>query len=132
MSFQRVTLIVLDSVGIGAMPDAADYGDAGAHTLKHTAEAMGGLSLPGLERLGLGRVDVIAGLKAVSGSGAFFGKMAEASPAISQWPVVVSLAGVVSERPPKLYPKGFPPELLAAFEAAIGRPTLGNVAASGT
>ncbi|MCC7344709.1 MAG: phosphopentomutase [Deltaproteobacteria bacterium] len=132
MALRRVTLIVLDSVGIGAMPDAADYGDAGAHTLKHCAEAMGGLSLPGLERLGLGRVDDIPGLKAVAGRGACFGKMAEASPAKDTTTGHWEMAGVVSERPPKLYPGGFPKELIAAFEAAIGRPTLGNVAASGT
>lgn len=132
MALRRVTLIVLDSVGIGAMPDAADYGDAGAHTLKHCAEAMGGLSLPGLEGLGLGRVDDIPGLKAVAGRGACFGKMAEASPAKDTTTGHWEMAGVVSERPPKLYPGGFPKELIAAFEAAIGRPTLGNVAASGT
>lgn len=132
MAFRRVTLIVLDSVGIGAMPDAADYGDAGAHTLKHCAEAMGGLRLPGLERLGLGRVDAIPGLKAVAGRGACFGKMAEASPAKDTTTGHWEMAGVVSERPPKLYPGGFPKELIAAFEAAIGRPTLGNGAASGT
>lgn len=132
MAFRRVTLIVLDSVGIGAMPDAADYGDAGAHTLKHCAEAMGGLRLPGLERLGLGRVDAIPGLKAVAGRGACFGKMAEASPAKDTTTGHWEMAGVVSERPPKLYPEGFPKELIAAFEAAIGRATLGNFAASGT
>ncbi len=132
MAFRRVTLIVLDSVGIGAMPDAADYGDAGAHTLKHCAKAMGGLSLPGLERLGLGRVDVIPGLRAVAGRGAFFGKMAEASPAKDTTTGHWEMAGVVSERPPKLYPTGFPAELIAAFETAIGRRSLGNVAASGT
>ncbi|HEX5033981.1 MAG TPA: phosphopentomutase, partial [bacterium] len=75
MSVQRVTWIVLDSVGIGAMPDAADFGDAGAHTLKHVAEAMGGLKLPVMESLGLGRIDAIPGLAAVSRPGAFYGKM---------------------------------------------------------
>ncbi|HKY62153.1 MAG TPA: phosphopentomutase [bacterium] len=132
MSVQRVTWIVLDSVGIGAMPDAADFGDAGAHTLKHVAEAMGGLKLPMLESLGLGRVDAIPGLAAASRSGAFYGKMAELSKAKDTTTGHWEMAGVVTAEPFKTYPRGFPPELIGAFEKAIGRRTLGNVTASGT
>lgn len=132
MALRRVILIVLDSVGIGAMLDAADYGDEGAHTLKHTAEAMGRLRLPGLERLGLGRIDAIPGLTQVSVPGAYFGKMAEQSPAKDTTTGHWEMAGVVSECPPKLYPEGFPASLIADFESAIGRGSLGNFAASGT
>jgi len=132
MAIDRVLFFVLDSVGIGAMPDAAEYGDEGAHTLKHTAEAMGGLSLPALESLGLGRIDAIPGLQARSLPQAYFGKLAERSKAKDTTTGHWELAGVVSEDPSKLYPRGFPAELISAFEAAIGRKTLGNIAASGT
>ncbi|MFO1462460.1 MAG: phosphopentomutase [bacterium] len=132
MPIRRVCLIVLDSVGIGAMPDAAEFGDAGAHTLKHTAEAMGGLRLPALESLGLGKVDAIPGLSGQARPGAYYGKMAERSKAKDTTTGHWELAGVVSEDPPRLYPQGFPPALIAAFEAEIGRKSLGNVAASGT
>lgn len=125
-------MIVLDSVGIGAMPDAAAFGDAGAHTLKHTAEAMGGLKLPTLESLGLGRIDAIPGLAATSRPGAFYGKMAELSKAKDTTTGHWEMAGVVTTDPFKTYPQGFPPELIDEFEKAIGRRTLGNVAASGT
>lgn len=132
MSIRRVIFIVLDSVGIGALPDAADYGDLGAHTLKHTAEAMGGLRLPALEGLGLGRIDVIPGMKAVSMPGAFFGKLAERSPAKDTTTGHWEMAGVVSIQPPKTYPNGFPKALIESFEEKIERKVLGNVAASGT
>ncbi len=132
MAMNRVLFFVLDSVGIGAMPDAAEYGDAGAHTLKHTAEAMGGLNLPALESLGLGCIDAIPGLQARSLPQAYFGKLAERSRAKDTTTGHWELAGVVSEDPPKVYPEGFPPELISDFETAIGRKTLGNTAASGT
>ena len=130
--FQRVTLIVLDSVGIGAMPDAAEFGDAGAHTLKHVAEAMGGLKLPLLESLGLGCIESIPGLRAQARPGAFYGKMAELSKAKDTTTGHWEMAGVITEEPFKTYPQGFPPELIGDFEKAIGRAILGNVAASGT
>src|SRR5262249_1184234 len=130
MSIQRVILIVLDSVGIGAMPDASEYGDDGAHTLKHTAEAVkqakAGLSLPHLARLGLGRVEAILGVPAQAEAGAFYGKMAELSKAKDTTTGHWEMAGVVTEHPPKLYPMGFPTALLRGFEAEIGRRTLGN------
>ena len=132
MSIRRVTLIVLDSVGIGAMPDASDFGDVGAHTLKHVAEAMGGLKLPMLESLGLGRIDAIPGLAAISRPGAYYGKMAELSKAKDTTTGHWEMAGVITEDPFRTYPQGFPPTLIGEFEKAIGRRILGNVAASGT
>jgi phosphopentomutase len=132
MRFTRVLCIVLDSVGIGAMPDAGDYGDAGAHTLKHSAEATGGFRFRALEQLGLGRIDSIPGVKASSVPGAFYGKMAEASPAKDTTTGHWEMAGVVSKEPCKTFSPGFPPGLIRDFETAIGRKTLGNVAASGT
>ena len=75
----RVFLIILDGVGIGALPDAADYGDAGSHTLRHVAEAAGGLRVPTLERLGLGRIDALPGVRPVVDPRGSYGRMAERS-----------------------------------------------------
>lgn len=133
-TFSRVILIVLDSVGIGALPDAHLYMDEGSDTLGNTSRAVGGLRLPNLGRLGLGRLDNILGvpplpLSALSGA---CGRMAMAGAGKDTIAGHWELAGVVLERPIRTYPDGFPAELIAAFERAIGRGTLGNVAASGT
>lgn len=133
-AFSRVILIVLDSVGIGALPDAHLYTDEGSDTLGNTSRAVGGLVLPNLGQLGLGRLDDVLGvpplplaeLKGACGRMAMAG--AGKDTIAGHW----ELAGVVLERPIRTYPNGFPAELIAAFERAIGRGTLGNVAASGT
>ncbi len=133
MPIQRVILIVLDSVGIGAMPDAAKFGDAGAHTLKHTAEATGGFHFSQLNRLGLGRIDAIPGVGGPVDPHAAYGKMAERSPAKDTTTGHWEMAGVISHDPHLTYTQGgFPPALIQAFEAAVGRKILGNKAASGT
>jgi phosphopentomutase len=128
----RVILIVLDGVGIGAMPDAADYGDEGAHTLAHVAEAAGGLRVPNLEALGLGHLGALAGVRRTAQPDGCFGKMAALSigkdSTIGHW----EMTGVVLENPFPTYPNGFPPDIISAFQKAIGRKTLGNYAASGT
>ncbi len=128
---RRVVIIVLDSVGAGALPDAADYGDEGSNTLAHVAHAMGGLRLPNMQRLGLGHVTDIQGVPPAPADGAY-GRMAEASAGkdttIGHW----ELMGVVSARPLPTYPDGFPPEIIDAFERRTGRRALGNYAASGT
>jgi phosphopentomutase len=128
----RVILIVLDGVGIGAMPDAADYGDEGAHTLAHVAEAAGGLRVPNLEALGLGHLGALAGVRRTAQPDGCFGKMAALSngkdSTIGHW----EMTGVVLEKPFPTYPNGFPPDIISAFQKAIGRKTLGNYAASGT
>ncbi len=132
MRVERIIWIILDSVGAGALPDAADYGDGGASTLQHVADAAGGLSLPHLAELGLGRILPVRGVPPVAEPAGCFGRMAEASPgkdsATGHW----ELAGVITERPFPTYPQGFPPDILQPFEAAIGRGTLGNKSASGT
>ena len=128
----RVFLIVLDGVGIGELPDAADFGDRGSHTLRHVAEAVGGLRVPTLERLGLGRIEPLAGVRAVADPRASYGRMAERSKGKDSTTGHWELAGIVSERPFPTYPRGFPPEVLERFAAAAGRGWLGNVAASGT
>ena len=128
----RVCLVVLDSVGIGALPDAHRFGDEGSHTLRHVAEAVGGLDAPNLERLGLGCIDRIPGLVCSERPSAAYGKMAERSAGKDTTTGHWELAGVVLDKPFPVYPQGFPPEVIEAFERAIGRKVLGNKPASGT
>lgn len=132
MSFDKVLLLVLDSVGCGEMPDADRYGDRGANTLANTARAVGGLRLPHLGRLGLGCVTDVLGVPAERSPDGLFGRMAEASPGKDTTTGHWEIAGVVLDRPFALFPDGFPEEVIAAFRRETGRDVLGNVAASGT
>ncbi|MBM3470725.1 MAG: phosphopentomutase [Armatimonadetes bacterium] len=128
----RAVVLVLDGCGIGALPDAADYGDEGSNTLVNTARAVGGLRLPVLERLGLGVLDAIPGVTPVgdheAAAGVMRARAAGKDSTTGHW----ELAGLVVRRPFPTYPEGFPADLIRAFERQIGRETLGNVAASGT
>src|SRR5262245_38951964 len=128
----RAFLIVLDGVGLGALPDAADYGDAGSHTLRHVAEANGGLRLPTLERLGLGCIEPLPGVRALSDPRGAHGRMAERSKGKDSTTGHWELAGLGPERALATYPRGFPDGLLERFAREVGRGWLGNVAASGT
>jgi len=128
----RVILIVLDSVGIGEMPDSYKYGDNGSNTLVNTARAVGGLELPNLAWLGLGKIAEIPGIPTVPRAAGAFGKMAERSSGKDTTTGHWELAGIILEKPFPLYPAGFPPEIIKAFERSIGRRILGNKAASGT
>ncbi|MBC7263677.1 MAG: phosphopentomutase [Chloroflexi bacterium] len=129
---RRVIFVVLDSVGVGELPDADQYGDVGSNTLGNTAKAVGGLHLPNMGSLGLGNILEIEGVPPVEKPLGAYGRMAEASAGkdttIGHW----ELAGLYSPTPLPTYPHGFPPHLIAEFERRIGRPTLGNVPASGT
>lgn len=129
-AFDRAVVIVLDSVGAGALPDAGRFGDEGADTLGHIRDKVG-LSVPAMARVGLGRFLSGASPARTSFTGAS-GRMAELSNGkdtlVGHWEMV----GVISEVPFPTYPEGFPHDLLARFEAAIGRGTLGNEVASGT
>ena len=127
-----VALVVLDSVGIGEAPDAADFGDEGSATLPHIAEAVGGISLPNLGALGLGNITTIAGVPPIESPRGAFGSMIESSPGKDTTTGHWEIAGIILDRPFPTYPEGFPPNVIAAFEKEIGRSTLGNVAASGT
>lgn len=131
-AFVRVVIIVFDSAGIGALPDAAAYGDVGSNTIVHTAEAVGGLHLPALERLGLGRIAPIRGVAAVPDPSGAFGKLVECSPGKDSTTGHWELMGVILTRPFPTYPQGFPRAIMDPFERAIGTRTLGNVPASGT
>ncbi len=129
---RRVVVLVLDSAGVGELPDAARYGDQGSSTVPHVAQAVGGLRLPTLEALGLGRIAPIAGVAPLPQPEGAFGRMAEQSPGKDSTTGHWELMGLVLTRPFPTYPDGFPPEIVRAFEQAIGRPVLGNRAASGT
>ena len=137
----KAVLIVLDSVGIGEAPDAADYGDAGSATLQHIAEAVNGLDLPTLQKLGLGNIPAthpsihpIPGCPAVSKPLASFGAMQEMSQGKDTVTGHWEMAGLEIipgfHNFPMAFPS-FPPELLEAFEKETGRPIIGNKAASG-
>ena len=129
---RAVALIVLDSVGIGGAPDAAVFGDEGSATLPHVAEAVGGISLPNMEALGLGNIAPVEGVAPVPEPAGAFGAMVERSAGKDTTTGHWEIAGILLDRPFPTYPNGFPPEVIDAFEDAIGRETLGNVAASGT
>jgi len=128
----RVLVLVLDGCGIGAAPDAARYGDEGSSTLPHTAEACGGLRLPVMGRLGLGRLAPIAGVPPAERPEGAFGIMTEVSAGKDSTTGHWELMGLILDRPFPTYPHGFPPEVIEAFEARIGRRVLGNRPASGT
>ena len=129
---QRIILVVLDGVGAGELPDADKYGDVGSNTLAHTAQAVGGLKLPNMGRLGLGHVTAIEGVPPDPAPSGCWGKMREASPGKDTITGHWEMAGVVLSHPFPTYPQGFPADIIQAFEQAIGTKTLGNVAASGT
>jgi len=132
-AIDRAVLIVLDSVGVGSLPDAADFGDEGANTLVHVAERCGGLRLPHLGKLGLGNIVPLPGVPPVPAPLASWGRMAERSRGKDTLNGHWELMGLVLDRPFALFPGGFPPELIAAFEDRTGvEGVLGNKAASGT
>ena len=128
----RAFLIVLDGVGVGALPDAADYGDVGSHTLLHVAEAVGGLDLPRLEALGLGRLLALPGVRAIADPRGAWGRMAERSKGKDSTSGHWEMSGLVLERAFPVYPHGFPVPLLDRWSERIERGWIGNVAASGT
>ncbi|MBW5446713.1 phosphopentomutase [Cohnella sp. CFH 77786] len=132
MTFERIAVIVLDSVGIGELPDASQYGDAGAHTLGHIAQAVPGVSLPHMRKLGLANIAPIADWKADPAPTGHYGKMAEVSAGKDTMTGHWELMGLRIETPFRTFPDGFPPALIEAFEQETGRRVIGNKAASGT
>lgn len=132
MKIKRVALFVLDSVGVGELPDAEKYGDIGSNTLGNTARAVGGLKMPNLGRLGLGNILDVAGVPPAVEPEASFGRMAEKAAGKDTTTGHWEMAGLILERPFPVYPEGFPPDIIKTYEEKIGRPVLGNKAASGT
>jgi phosphopentomutase len=128
----KVVLVVCDSLGVGEAPDAGDYGDRGADTAGHAAAAVGGLELPTLGSWGFGRLTRVAGVDPVDPAAAVVGRMAERSAGKDTTTGHWEMMGVVLDQPFPTYPDGFPPEVIDAFSAAIGRGVLGNKPASGT
>ncbi len=129
---RKIILIVLDSVGIGALPDADLFGDYHCNTLGNCSRAVGGINLPNLGQMGLGLLTDISGVPPVDKPLACYGRMKERSPGKDTTTGHWELAGIILERPFPVYPDGFPPEIIEPFKKKIGRQILGNKAASGT
>ncbi|MGO4494611.1 phosphopentomutase [Paenibacillus sp. 2RAB27] len=132
MRFERISLIVLDSVGIGELPDADQFGDLGAHTLGHIAERVSGFALPHLQQMGLGNIADIQGIPPVSSPEGYYGKMAEVSVGKDTMTGHWELMGLRISTPFKVFPDGFPEALISQFEQETGRKVIGNKPASGT
>jgi phosphopentomutase len=129
--FNRIVWIVLDSVGVGEMPDASAYGDAGSDTLGNIAR-LRGLDLLNLRSLGLGNLKQIPQLPKALAPEGNYGRCTLASPGKDTTTGHWEMVGIHLEKPFPLFPHGFPPEVMKPFEARIGRSSLGNKAASGT
>jgi phosphopentomutase len=129
---RRAILIVLDGVGAGAARDAAQYGDEGSNTLANVADALGGVDLPALESLGLGKALRVRGMRDDLPVRAAWGTMHPASPGKDSTTGHWEIAGLHLDHPFPTYPDGFPASVIDAFAQATGRPVIGNVAGSGT
>jgi phosphopentomutase len=125
-------LIILDGLGVGGAPDAADYGDVGSDTLGNMARVVGGLHVPNLASLGLGNLHRIQGVAPADAPRAAFGRLQEISAGKDSTTGHWELMGLFTEVPFPTYPDGFPAEVLAEFTARTGYGVLGNKAASGT
>lgn len=134
MQTNRVVIIVLDGLGIGALPDAAQYGDEQCNTLCNLAETLGGIKLPNLRSFGIGNIQGvdIKGVSAVDKPLAAYGKAAEKAVGKDTTSGHWEIAGLILDKPFPTYPDGFPPSIIEPFEAAIGRKIIGNKVASGT
>src|SRR5215831_18734178 len=131
MPYERIIWIVLDSVGIGEMPDASAYGDVGSDTLGNIARQRV-LRLPNLCRLGLGNIKPLENLAPAAEPIGAYGRCALASPGKDTTTGHWEMVGIHLDKPFPLYPRGFPPQIMNEFERRIGRSWLGNKAASGT
>jgi phosphopentomutase len=128
----RAIILVLDGVGIGAAHDAAIYGDEGSNTLCHVADAVGGMVLPHLERLGLGRIATLRGVSSSTPATGAWGTMQPKSAGKDSTAGHWEIAGLQVERPFPTYPNGFPAAILTEFSRRTGRGVIGNCAGSGT
>ncbi|WP_107942359.1 phosphopentomutase [Metasolibacillus fluoroglycofenilyticus] len=131
-AFKKIHVIVMDSVGIGEAPDAHKFGDVGSNTLGHIAEEMNGLKMPTMESLGLSNIRELQGIAKVDEPKAYYGMMQEASVGKDTMTGHWEIMGLNIDKPFKVYPDGFPQELIAQLEARIGRKVLCNKPASGT
>lgn len=130
--FDRIHLIVLDSVGIGEAPDAADFDDIGSDTLGHIARECGGLNMPNMAALGLSNIREIEGIPAADQPRAYYTKMQEASNGKDTMTGHWEIMGLYIDTPFRVFPDGFPDELIQRIEEKTGRKVIGNKPASGT
>ncbi len=128
----RVIVLVIDGLGVGALPDAAEYGDAGSNTLSHLAEAVGGLTLPTLEGLGLGHITEIKGVRTMGQPEGCFGRVGFLSKDVDSVAGYWEMAGHLTDVAGPLYPNEFPSDMVGVLEQAFGRKIVGNRRASGT
>ena len=131
-SFKKVHVIVMDSVGIGEAPDAEKFGDVGSDTLGHIAKEMNGLNMPVMGSLGLSNIRKLQGIEAAETPKAYYGKMQEASVGKDTMTGHWEIMGLNIDKPFKVYPEGFPPELIIELETRTGRKVLCNKPYSGT
>ncbi|USK48739.1 phosphopentomutase [Bacillus sp. CMF12] len=131
-TYKRVFLIVMDSVGIGEAPDADKFGDKGADTIGHIAEKMNGLKMPNMGKLGLSNIREIKGIEKAEKPMAFYTKMQEASNGKDTMTGHWEIMGLNIHTPFRVFPDGFPQELISELEARTGRKVIGNKPASGT
>ncbi|WNF37923.1 phosphopentomutase [Bacillaceae bacterium IKA-2] len=130
--YKRIFLVVMDSVGIGAAPDAEKFGDTGSNTLGHIAKKMNGIQMSNMEKLGLGNLGDFKGINKVAAPLAHFGKMQEVSNGKDTMTGHWEIMGLRIDKPFKTFPTGFPKELIDELEKRSGRKIIGNKPASGT
>src|SRR5262245_22551984 len=126
----RIIVLVVDGLGVGALPDAAEYGDADPHTLSHLADTVGGLNLPTLEGLGLGHITEIKGVRTMWQPEGCFGRLGFLSKGVDSMAGYWEIAGYLTTEAGPLYPDGFPPDVVAVLEQVFGRKVIGNRCAS--
>lgn len=131
-TYKRIFLVVMDSVGIGEAPDAEKFGDKGSDTLGHIAEKMNGLTMPNMGKLGLSNIRPIKGIDKVAKPLAYYTKMQEASNGKDTMTGHWEIMGLNIQTPFRVFPDGFPPELVSELESRTGRKIIGNKPASGT
>ncbi|WP_334292077.1 phosphopentomutase [Defluviitalea phaphyphila] len=129
---KRIIWIILDSVGMGEMPDADKFGDVGSNTIANVSKKVGGLNIPNLVQLGLGNIEGMKEIEKIDNPLGCYGRFAEMSNGKDTVTGHWEMAGIYSKKPFPTYPNGFPKEIIDAFEKAIGTKILGNKPASGT
>jgi phosphopentomutase len=129
---KRVILIVLDSVGVGELPDAAEYGDVGSNTLCNISREVGGLGIENMITFGIGNIDGMRDVGRTGSPSACFGKLAEKSKGKDTVTGHWEISGIILEKPLRTFPNGFPDDIIKEFEKKIGTRVIGNIVASGT
>ena len=129
---RKAVLIVVDSCGVGALPDAKDFGDEGVNTISHLAKAAGGVNLPNMEKMGLGNITDIEGVSKTDNAIGYYGKSMEKSKAKDTTTGHWEIAGLISKKPFNTYPNGFPQKTIEAIEKMSGRKVVCNKPYSGT